>query len=306
MDWMMVITVVSLGLTGIMVWKTYKMKRDTDAFADWVGQNLEAMMSGNEIREMETDQDTLAGKVSDRLKRTEYIWRQKEQESSRQKLRLKELISDISHQTRTPVANQKLYLEILRSKTDRKEILEIADKLERQTDKLDFLFQSLVKLSRLENGIIQIEKKEEDLIHTLERAVSSVVPKAAQKEISIQVEAPETLGISHDPRWTEEAVYNLLDNGVKYTGRGGRIKICVLQREIFTEIHVKDTGKGIPASRRGQIFQRFYREPEVHDIEGIGIGLYLTRMIIEMQKGYIEVRSEGDEGSDFIIYLPNE
>ena len=107
-----------------------------------------------------------------------------------------------------------------------------------------------------------------------------------------------------DSRWTAEALGNVLDNAVKYTGRGGRIGLSVRKGEIFAEIHVKDTGKGIPLERQAEIFTRFYREPEVHDVEGIGIGLYLTRRITELQGGYVEVRSCPGKGADFTIYLP--
>lgn len=306
MDWMMILVGASLCLAGFMAWKMFRIKREAEGLADWVEQSLDDMIMGKKIRESGTEEDTLPGKICEKMKRTEKVWTEKEKEESRKKMQLKELISDISHQTRTPITNQKLYLEILRGKTDRKDLLEIADRLERQTDKLDFLFQSMVKISRLENGMIQIEQKTENLISTLERAVSAVVPQAAKKEIAISVKAPEMLRIPHDKKWTEEAIYNLLDNGVKYTDRGGCIRISVLQREVFTEIHVQDTGKGIPEEHQAQIFRRFYREPEVHDIEGIGIGLYLTRVITEMQNGYIEVRSKEGKGSDFIIYLPNQ
>ena len=92
---------------------------------------------------------------------------------------------------------------------------------------------------------------------------------------------------------------------MKYTGPGGSIAIRVVRGEIFTEIHVSDSGKGIALERQAQIFTRFYREPEVHDQEGVGIGLYLTRKIAELQGGYVQVRSEPGKGSDFCIYLPN-
>ena len=136
------------------------------------------------------------------------------------------------------------------------------------------------------------------------RAISAVVAAAAAKDIGIRAEAEGPLLLSHDPRWTEEAVFNLLDNAVKYTGRGGRIGLSVRKGEIFAEIHVKDTGKGIPLERQAEIFTRFYREPEVPDVEGIGIGLYLTRRIAEPQGGYVKVRSREGEGADFAICLP--
>ena len=228
---------------------------------------------------------------------------------------MKELIYDIYHQTRTPVANQKIYLEILKDMDLPGEATEFLNKLEHQTDRLDFLFQSLVKMSRLETGVIQIRKERGDLFDTLAGAMAAVVPAASKKGIALEVEGggeklsgendKNRLLLSHDRKWTEEAVYNLLDNAVKYTPEGGRVTLCVEKKEIFTEIHVRDTGKGIALERQAQIFTRFYREPEVQDLEGLGIGLYLTRKIAELQGGYVEVRSEAGKGADFCLFLPN-
>lgn len=170
-------------------------------------------------------------------------------------------------------------------------------------------------MSRLETGVIQIRKERGDLFDTLAGAMAAVVPAASKKSIALEVEgggeklSGETdknrLLLSHDRKWTEEAVYNLLDNAVKYTPEGGRVTLCVEKKEIFTEIHVRDTGKGIALERQAQIFTRFYREPEVQDLEGLGIGLYLTRKIAELQGGYVEVRSEAGKGADFCLFLPN-
>lgn len=112
--------------------------------------------------------------------------------------------------------------------------------------------------------------------------------------------------LRHDGKWTEEAVFNVLDNAVKYTETFGRIHVKVARQEIFTRISISDTGKGIPPERQAEVFTRFYREPEVHEESGVGIGLYLTRKILEMQGGYIEVKSQVEKGSEFCLYLPNE
>ena len=107
--------------------------------------------------------------------------------------------------------------------------------------------------------------------------MGAVVPRAEAKKIQIRVDCDENLAVSHDRKWTGEALFNILDNGVKYTGEGGKIDISVCRQEIFTKISITDNGKGIAPERQGRIFQRFYREPEIHDSEGIGIGLYLAR-----------------------------
>ena len=232
------------------------------------------------------------------------IWKQKEEENRASREELKSLISDISHQTRTPLSNIKAYLSLLREETqpDRQE--EFLNSLDKQADKLEFLLQSMVKMSRLETGLIQVQMKTSDLCTTIRKAIEEIVPAAAGKQIALYVECPDRLRLVHDSKWTEEAIFNVLDNAVKYTQRGGEIHISVTRQEIFTKISIRDNGKGIALERQAEIFKRFYREPEVHEEPGIGIGLCLTRKILELQNGYIEVRSQEGEGSVFCLYLP--
>ena len=173
-----------------------------------------------------------------------------------------------------------------------------------QTDKLEFLFQALVKTSRLETGAIRLEKKDAPLIDTLAFGLSGIVYAAEKKNISVTVDCPEELRLSHDSKWTAEAVFNLLDNAVKYTPAGGTIRISVERWEMYVKLSVSDTGKGIPESNQAAIFRRFYREEEVHEQQGVGIGLYLTREIVTRQGGYIKVVSEPGKGSEFSIMLP--
>lgn len=267
---------------------------------------MDALATGAEISVEEEMDDSLWGKISVRFKRLQEIWSEKEEESKKDKQQMKELISDISHQTKTPIANLKVYLELLQAgDLDEKETAEFLNRMEQQTKKLDFLIQSMVKMSRLETGIIEIRKKDVSVYDTLYRAVSAIVPRAGKKQMEIYVDCEEDLTVSHDSKWTEEAVFNLLENAVKYTDAGGKIWISTKKEEFFTRISVKDTGKGIAKERQAEIFQRFYREPEVHDEEGIGVGLYLAREIISMQEGYIEVVSEAGAGAEIRIFLPN-
>lgn len=302
------IIVTLCAVTGAlyMAWKMWRMKKEVYQFADSLDKNLDLMISGQKLENTEDIQDSLWSKVNEKLGRTAHIWERRNQESLEEKQMIKELISDISHQTKTPIANQKIYLELLRQEPLSEKGKEFVVKLESQTEKLDFLFRSMVKMSRLEAGIIRIQREKSDLIQTLSQAVASIVPAAAKGQIALSADCKSQLLIPHDRKWTEEAIYNILDNAVKYTGKGGEIHITVSRQEIFTKISIKDNGKGIPLERQAQIFTRFYREPEVHDKDGIGIGLYLARKIVELQKGYIEVRSEPGKGSDFQIYLPNE
>ena len=220
---------------------------------------------------------------------------------------LQTLVSDISHQVKTPVSNLKMATDTLLEKPmTEAERTDFIRGIRSQTDKLDFLFQALVKTSRLETGVIQLDKKLGRLFDTVAQAMSGIVYAAEKKEIAVSVDCPEDLTVSHDSKWTSEALFNLLDNAVKYTPAGGKIAVSVVLWEMYVEIKVTDTGKGISESNQAAIFRRFYREEEVHEQQGVGIGLYLAREIVMRQGGYVKVVSEPGKGSEFSIMLPTK
>ena len=208
---------------------------------------------------------------------------------AKEKADLQSLLSDISHQTKTPIANLKMLNETMLtrpiSEEQRREFLQATGS---QLDKLDFLIQAMVKTSRLEAGVITLEKKDVLIEETLVSAINGILAPMEKKNIELTVDCPEGLTISHDSRWTSEALFNLLDNAVKYTPAGGSIHVSVQNWEMYWKIDVTDTGRGIPEQEQATIFKRFYREEAVHEVDGIGIGLYLAREIITMQGGYIE------------------
>lgn len=220
-----------------------------------------------------------------------------------EKEKLKALIGDISHQAKTPIANILLYTQLLSEQSLRSESRPCLDALEGQTQKLQNLIDALVKTSRLESGVIALHPAPGKLLPMLDSAVSQLAPKAAAKAISITLEPTEADAI-FDPKWTEEAVTNLLDNAVKYIPAGGAVRVTVTTYQLFSAIHVSDTGPGIPEEEQPRMFQRFYRGAEHAEEEGVGIGLYLVRRIAEGQGGYVKVSSQIDVGSTFSLYLP--
>lgn len=251
------------------------------------------------------DSETLFARISYRLSRLYDIMQENRRKVDKERQELQMLVSDVSHQVKTPVSNLKMVTDTLLSKSvTEKERREFLQGIQNQTDKLEFLFQALVKTSRLETGAIRLEKKDAPLIDTLAMACSGIVYAAEKKDICVTVDCPEGLLLSHDSKWTAEAVFNLLDNAVKYTPVGGAIRISVEQWEMYVKLSVSDTGKGISESNQASIFRRFYREEEVHEQQGVGIGLYLTREIVTRQGGYIKVVSEPGKGAEFSIMLP--
>ena len=216
---------------------------------------------------------------------------------------VKTLVADISHQTKTPIANLRLYAQLLEEQELTEEGRALAAALTGQAEKLQDLVQSLVKASRLETGIIVQNPRPLPLAPMLESAAAQFRPKAAEKGVSLTVEPTEVLAV-FDPRWTEEAVCNLLDNAVKYTPPGGSVSVRVTAYELYRRIDVADTGPGVPEADQGKIFQRFYRSPDARDADGVGIGLYLVRKIAEGQDGYVKVFSKPGEGAKFSLFLP--
>ena len=266
---------------------------------------MDQMISGSGEPVRAADSETLFARISYRLSRLYGIMQENRRKVDEERQELQMLVSDISHQVKTPVSNLKMVTDTLLSKSvTEEERREFLQGIRNQTDKLEFLFQALVKTSRLETGAIRLEKKDGLLIDTLAIACSGIVYAAEKKNIFVTVDCPEDLRLSHDSKWTAEALFNLLDNAVKYTPAGGAIRISAEQWEMYVKLNVSDTGKGIPESNQAAIFRRFYREEEVHGEQGVGIGLYLTREIVTRQGGYIKVTSEPGQGSEFSIMLP--
>ncbi|WP_195269030.1 HAMP domain-containing sensor histidine kinase [Eubacterium sp. 1001713B170207_170306_E7] len=215
------------------------------------------------------------------------------------------LIGDISHQTKTPIANLRLYADLLEEQTDLSEASRpLAAEITRQSAKLDFLIQSLIKASRLENGIVQVSPQTAEIGRLVESAACGLFQKGQNRSVALTLEIPQGLTACFDPKWTAEALYNILDNALKYTPAGGKVRVSAQAYELFCRIDVSDTGLGISEEEIPKIFSRFYRSAAVSQEEGVGIGLYLTREIIALQGGYIRVFSEPGKGSCFSVFLP--
>ena len=305
MDCLMWIVIGSLFVAVlVLLCRNHRITKEVEVFAEKIEETLDSIVTGKEWNLEEELEDSLWGRMGTQLAKARNVFRKKEEDSFREKERVKGLISDISHQTRTPVANIKLYLELLEDEELSQNGQDFLEKIKGQMEKINFLMQSMVKMSRIETGILQIHREDKNLYETIRHAVADIVQEAVLKRIDLYVNCEENIMICHDSKWTEEAIYNVLDNAIKYTEPGGKIHIQTERQELFIKISISDTGKGIALERQAEIFTRFYREPEVHDKPGVGIGLYLARTIMELQKGYIEVQSEIGEGASFHLYFP--
>lgn len=220
-----------------------------------------------------------------------------------EKSKINELISDISHQTKTPLANMLLYTQLLSESELSQQDKNCVLALEQQVEKLNFLISSLIKASRLETGIIAVTPVNSKVEKMLETVVEQAAPKAKENGIALTASTCD-MDACFDPKWTTEALYNIVGNAIKYTPSGGSVKLSVTAYQLFCRIDVIDSGIGISEDETAKIFSRFYRSQEVSDKEGVGIGLYLAREIISAQGGYIKVTSKRTIGSVFSVFLP--
>lgn len=292
-----VIALALLAAAGGMLWYRRRTRRTLET----MNRMLEAAIRGDFSEEM--FDESLLSSLETRLARYLSASAISARNLEEEKARIQALVSDISHQTKTPIANILLYTQLLEEQDLPEEGRACVHALDAQTRKLRSLLEALVKTSRLESGILALHPVPGPLEPMLRKAVSQLLPGAEAKGLTLRAE-PTRAEALFDPKWTEEAVFNLLDNAVKYTPEGGQIRLRVVEYPMFAAIQVSDTGPGIPEPEQAKIFQRFYRGQAQQAQEGVGIGLYLTCQIARNQGGYVKVRSRPGEGSVFSLYLP--
>lgn len=247
--------------------------------------------------------EAMLSAIEEKLNKFLSISQENKNKTVKEKNMVKSLVSDISHQTRTPLSNILLYSQMLQERNDvNGEIAEIADQIQIQADKLSFLIHSLMQTSYLETDMISIQAQKEQIDKLIHLACQEVEIAALEKGIIIEYEECG-LSCEFDLKWTLEAISNILDNAIKYSPKDSCIVIQVIPYEMFIRIDITDRGIGIAEEECGLIFQRFYRSPKVSQMKGLGIGLYLARKIITRQKGYIKVLSSPMHGSTFSVYL---
>ena len=220
-----------------------------------------------------------------------------------QQARVQALIADISHQTKTPIANILLYAALLGDKPLPDDCRDCVQALSAQADKLRFLIEALVKAGRLETGVIAVHPKADSVAALIADTLSEAAPKAQAKGITLSGTDVDA-SACFDCKWTGEALGNLLDNAIKYTPAGGSVTVSVVPYELFCRIDVTDTGIGLTEDESARVFERFYRAPAAHDAPGVGLGLYLAREIAAANGGYIKVSSRPGGGSTFSLFLP--
>lgn len=291
--------IVLLVAICIVIYDKYQLNRTMKHLNDMI----ESAICGN-FTETTYDESQMSALE---VKLHHYLW---ESETSSKNLaiekeKINSLISDISHQTKTPISNVLLYTQLLLENELSNEAKQCASQIMAQTEKLHFLIGALIKTSRLENGIITVLPQIHnisDLLFSIQKQVASQVD---MKHIDFKINPTSEIAY-FDRKWTVEAISNIVDNAIKYTPEYGRITIQTTAYELFCRIDIADNGIGIEESEFNKIFVRFYRSLAVSEQEGVGIGLYLAKTIISAEGGYIKVASKPGEGSVFSVFLPKQ
>lgn len=286
----------ALGAVSAIFWNRLRTKR----IMDTIEQMLDDAMKGD-FSEKTFDESRLSA-LETRFAHYLHASAVSARNVSVEKDKIKTLIADISHQTKTPISNLLLYCELLQEEDIPESARDNVEALHAQTGKLHFLIGALVKLSRLENGIISLSAHPQAVQPVLENVAGQFAPKAEQKGLYLRLH-DTAVWADFDAKWISEALCNLVDNAVKYTDHGG-ITISAVRYELFVRIDVADSGSGIPEEEQAKVFQRFYRWENAEETEGVGIGLYLAREIVSSGGGYIKVSSSQGKGSTFSVFLP--
>lgn len=224
----------------------------------------------------------------------------------REKEYLAKMLSDISHQIKTPLSSITIMIDLIMnpdlSETDR---IAFVEKIDLQINQITWLVRNLLTLSQLDANMLKLKKERVSVNQLLKKACQPLEISAELKEIALTINCREEIEVICDEKWTAEALSNLIKNCVEHTASGGHVAISVSQNNFATNIEIADNGKGISKEHLPHIFERFYKADN-QSSDSVGIGLAMSKQIIMMQNGVINVESEEGVGTVFHIKMYSE
>lgn len=233
------------------------------------------------------------------------ILQAKEQNERQNKEFLKATMSDISHQLKTPLAAMMMYQEIVADEPDNAVVVrEFTAKMGVSLRRMETLIQMMLKIARLDAGSIRFERRSVAVAELTQSAVQDLLIRAQREGKTIRLDGEPTQQLVCDPAWTSEAIGNLVKNALDHTWYGGEVLVSWARTPVLLQIKVEDDGCGIAPEDLHHIFKRFYRSERTLDTPGIGLGLPLSKSIIEGQGGLLSVQSEPGQGAAFTLSFP--
>ena len=300
--------VIILGLTlaaAVQVWAAFtRIRREVDGTLSQVDDTIRSLLEGRQEQYFSPNEDTLLGKFQTEIAALyELLTAGKAREEAARE-ELERTISHLVHQLNTPITNIRLYSNfLLEEDLTAQERQRFAQHIQAQAEKVSFLGEGFAKLSRLETGIMRFKVEHQPILPMVLAAIDGASAKASAHGNTIVLTGDQQLAARFDPKWTQEALFNVLDNAVKYSDSHTTIAVEMTAYELFVRISVTDSGQALAAEEYAQVFQRFYRSEAVREQEGVGLGLYLAREILRSQGGYIKAESLHDGRVRFSLYL---
>lgn len=294
-----VLFVLNIGIVGKVMKYTLKALKN-------ISDYIEKMIAGNYILDDDFNKEGMENLIYFRLNVLGKRLYLEFNKINKEKENIKSLVTDISHQLKTPLASLKLNNSLIIEENDDKDMrLILLNKNEEVLTKLNHLIDALVNISRLEASMISIKIEKDNIKTTVIKAINSAYIKALDKDIEIELNECEDIYINHDKRWSEEAIFNVIENGIKYSPSRSKIKINISETINYVRVDIYDNGVGIKEEEYNEVFKRFYRGNNivVKNTEGSGVGLYLSRKILEKQGGNIIVKSQLGKGSKFSLFF---
>lgn len=295
--------VLYLVFVIVIYFFTYKRLHKVYTEVETISEMMSEMMEGEEELPEEQYKEGAVGILYSNFYKVVGILKESRNRELNEKIFLRDIISDISHQLKTPLASLNVFVDLLledkiKDKAKQKQILnEAANQLSR----MEWMVLSMLKLARIEAGAIQFDKKLVPVKPIFMQAADGVQFLVQERKQTLLIDCDESVEMLCDGEWLTEAIINLLKNASDYSGEGKRIWIEVEDTQVYTRIYVKDEGVGIAESEMPNIFKRFYRVNQEVNPNSVGIGLSLTKSIVEGMDGKIRVQSEEGEYTWFIL-----
>ena len=220
---------------------------------------------------------------------------------------LKNTISDISHQLKTPLSALMMYQEIIEHEPENSEtVKEFSLKIGTAIKRMEQLIQSMLKITRIDAGSLSFEKSNYSISNIINHAISELTTRADNEKKEIVIDGDLEQMLYCDIEWTGEAIGNIIKNALDHTDAGGKITISWKPTPAMIRIFITDNGHGISQEDIHHIFKRFYRSKNTSENQGIGLGLPLAKAIVEGQGGILSVQSERLQGTTFTLSFLTE
>ncbi len=295
------IFIVSLCMFAAILIDLYRYFSEQNKIIEKAETQITEYIAGNRTARIECDEEGELYKLFHKINSLVSILNAHAEKETSSKEFLKNTISDISHQLKTPLAALNIYNGIMQREAGSPEIQEFTSLTEQELDRIETLVQNLLKITRLDAGTISLDKKSENVSEMMKEIRKHFLFRAKQEGKQIDIIGDDNITLPCDRDWLIQAIDNIVKNALDHTSNGGKVQIEYKQLPSAVQIVIKDNGSGIHPEDLHHIFKRFYRSRFSQDAQGIGLGLSLAKTIIEEHNGSIEVDSELDKGTAFTI-----